>query len=473
VDRPPLTGALPGAPAGDAEPRPTPSVDVPTPPAGSLAAAESPKVPLEVLLFLGGLVMSVFAGNSKLIGFPVPPDRLLFGSSLALLLFRASRTRRPGTAQRALLALMVATVAWVIASGLTTRSLLTSFGFFALLDRIVLPFVFFMVAGRVFGEARSRHLLLRVLVLLGLYLGATAFFEVVGPHALVFPGYIIDPDVGISFGRARGPFLASDADGLVMVACGGAAVLACLRWRGVWRLVALAASLTCALGALLTLTRSIWVGAVVALVLAGVTAPRVRRWLPMVLAVLGIGVVTALSVLPGLHEDAFSRAADSRSVYDRQNTNAAALRAIEEHPLTGVGWMRFIDVSDDYVRQSEEYPITNTRIEVHNVVLGRAAELGLPGAMLWVLCVLAGPVRAAVRRVADPPDVEGWRPVLVASLACWLVAIMFSPVPYPLPNFLVWLLGGMVAACGRGVASERHDMRERTSPSRDPAGATR
>jgi putative inorganic carbon (hco3(-)) transporter len=453
VDGPPLTGVLPGGRTGEAEPLPAPSVDSRTVPTDSLAPDASRRVPLEVVLFLGGLVMSMFAGNSKLIGFPIAPDRLLFGSSLALVLVRASRAPRPGTVQRGLLALMLATVAWVIASGLSTRSLLTNYGFFALLDRIVLPFVFFAVAGRVFGDARSRHLLLRVLVLLGLYLGATAFFEVVGPHALVFPTYIVDPEVGIGFGRARGPLLASDGDGLVMVTCGAAAALACVRWRGVWRIVALAAFLTCALGALLTLTRSIWVGAVLGLVLACVAAPRMRRWLPLILVVLGIGVVTALAVVPGLHEDAASRAASSRSVYDRQNTNAAAVRVIEEHPLTGVGWMRFIDVSEDYVRQSDDYPITNVRIEVHNVVLGRAADLGLPGAALWVLCVLGGPVRAAVRRVADPPDVEGWRLVLVASLACWLVAIMLSPVPYPLPTFLVWLLGGMVAACRRQRAA--------------------
>jgi O-antigen ligase len=110
--------------------------------------------------------------------------------------------------------------------------------------------------------------------------------------------------------------------------------------------------------------------------------------------------------------------------------------------------MRFVDESPDYVRQGVDYPITNVRIEVHNVVLGRAAELGLPGAALWVSCLLAGPVIAALRRLQGPPDVEGWRLVLLAALTSWLVAIMVSPVPYPLPNFLVWLLAGLVAACG-------------------------
>jgi O-antigen ligase len=199
----------------------------------------------------------------------------------------------------------------------------------------------------------------------------------------------------------------------------------------------------------LTLTRSIWLGAALGLTLAGLAAPRLRRWLPLVLVALGAGVVVALATLPGLHEDATARAATSRSLQDRANTNTAALRIVEERPLAGVGWMRFIDVSQDYVRQSDEFPLTNIHIEVHNVVLGRAAELGLPGAALWVLCLLAGPVAAAVRPLSGPRDVEEWRLVLLAALTCWVVAIMVSPVPYALPNYLVWLLGGLVAAHGR------------------------
>jgi O-antigen ligase len=225
-------------------------------------------------------------------------------------------------------------------------------------------------------------------------------------------------------------------------------VLGWSRWRGIWRWTAAATFLVCSLGALLTLTRSIWLGAALGLTLAGLAAPRLRRWLPLVLVTLAVGVVVALGTLPGLHEDAASRATTSRSLQDRENTNNAALRVIKERPLTGVGWVRFIDVSQDYVRQSDEFPLTNIHIEVHNVVLGRAAELGLPGAALWVLCLLAGPVAAAVRPLSGPPDVEEWRLVLLAALTCWIVAIMVSPVPYALPNYLVWLLGGLVAAHG-------------------------
>jgi putative inorganic carbon (hco3(-)) transporter len=413
-----------------------------------MAEQTTGRPPAYVLLFLGGLVLSMFSGNSKALGLPVAPDRVLFGLSLLLL---ASRGQLAGVARGrgGLAALMAATATWVVGSALAAGTLFTNYGLFALIDRILLPFAFFLLAGVVFSDVRSRNLLLRVLVLVGLYLGLTAFFEMVGPHSLVVPAYIMDPDAGILFGRARGPFLASDADGLVMVASLAAAVLGWVRWRGIWRSIAAVACLACSLGALLTLTRSIWLGAALGLTLAGLAAPRLRRWLPLVLVTLAAGVVVALGTLPGLHEDATSRATTSRSLQDRVNTNSAALRIVGERPLTGVGWVRFIDVTEDYVRQSDEIPLTHIHIEVHNVILGRAAELGLPGAALWVLCLLAGPVAAAVRPLSGPPDVEEWRLILLAALTCWLVAIMVSPVPYPLPNYLVWLLGGLVAAHGR------------------------
>ena len=436
-------------PPSTAEPGEAPHRPRSSPPTAEQAAAEptAERTPAYVLLFLAGLVLSMFSGNSKLLGLPVAPDRVLFGLSLLLL---ASKGQLAGVlrGRGGLAALMAATITWVVGSALVAGTLFTNYGLFALIDRILLPFVFFLLAGVLFRDVRSRNLLLRVLVLIGLYLGLTAFFEVVGPHSLVVPGYIMDPDVGIQFGRARGPFVTSDADGLVMVASLAAGVLGWVRWRGVWRWTAAATCLTCSLGALLTLTRSIWLGAALGLTLAGLAAPRLRRWLPLVLVALGIGVVVALGTLPGLHDDATARAATSRSLEDRANTNSAALRVVEQRPLTGVGWMRFIDVSQDYVRQSDEFPITNIHIEVHNVVLGRAAELGLPGAALWVLCLLAGPVAAAVRPLSGPQDVEEWRLVLLAALTCWVVTIMVSPVPYPLANYLVWLLGGLVAAKG-------------------------
>jgi O-Antigen ligase len=107
-----------------------------------------------------------------------------------------------------------------------------------------------------------------------------------------------------------------------------------------------------------------------------------RRYLLPILIAAALIITVAFAAVPGLRDKAFSRATTQRSVHDRQNTDAAALRVIGRHPLTGLGWLRFIDVNQDYVRQARDYPITNINIKVHNVPLSPMAELGIPGGAL-------------------------------------------------------------------------------------------
>lgn len=405
---------------------------------------ERADLPAYLLLFLAGVVASSLSGSSSLIHMPISPDRLLFGASLALLLVDRDAWRDTRLRFRGLHALMLAMLGLVVWSATGHGTLTSSLGLYALVDRLVMPFVAFCLAPVIFSTPARRDLLLRVLTCLGLYLGVTAVFEVVGPHALVFPRFIADPSVGIQYGRARGPFLGSEADGLVMVACAFASAVTAVRFTGTWRRLGVVATFATLAGCLLTLTRSVWLGLVLGVVVAGLSSPRLRRALPVALVGGAVVVGLGLALVPGLSDKVTARATVQRSLYDRQNVNAAALRAIDQHPLDGVGWMKFLDVGTDYVRQSPTYPITNVKIEVHNVVLGRAAELGIPGAALWVACVLAGPVAAAARRAKG--DLAGWRIVSIGALSGWAVAIMSSPVPYPLPNLLVWLLPGVLAS---------------------------
>jgi O-antigen ligase len=196
---------------------------------------------------------------------------------------------------------------------------------------------------------------------------------------------------------------------------------------------------------LLTLTRSVWIGTVVGTLVVVLLLPSLRRRALLLAAGAASALGLVLWTVPALTERVLHRATTEGSVYDRQNTNAAALRVIAEHPLDGLGWTRFLTQGTDWVRQADTYPVTNVDIEVHNVVLARAAELGLPGAVLWVACVLAGPGLAFLRRPADP-DLAGWRVLFCAYASVWLVCTMVSPVPYVLANNLLWLLAGTLLA---------------------------
>jgi hypothetical protein len=71
-----------------------------------------------------------------------------------------------------------------------------------------------------------------------------------------------------------------------------------------------------------------------------------------------------------------------------------------------------------------------------------------------VACLLAGPGRAFLRRPADA-DLDHWRLVFIGYACVWGVCIMVSPVPYVLPNSLLWLLAGLLCGTGLDVQSDR------------------
>ena len=92
---------------------------------------------------------------------------------------------------------------------------MTSYGFFAVLDRLAIPFVVFAVAPVAFSRSEDRLLLMRTLALMGIYLGITAFFELFGPQsrgAPVHPGPFRRNPVRLR----RGLFAESEANGLTL-----------------------------------------------------------------------------------------------------------------------------------------------------------------------------------------------------------------------------------------------------------------
>ncbi|MEW1958811.1 O-antigen ligase family protein [Kineococcus sp. NPDC059986] len=399
--------------------------------------------PAYVWCFLATIVFNIFSGHWDRLGVPLGLDRISFFGGVLLLALDPWAWKRRSLVLRPVHGAMFGLLALATISAAGHGTLLNSYGLFALLDRLLVPFVMFCLAPIVFAKAEHRALLLKTLVVLGLYLGVTAVLETLKLWSLVFPSYIGDPSVGIQFGRARGPFAASEAMGMACAACFFAAALAVTRFRGTWRVVSAAVVVLSAGGVLMSLTRSVWVGLVLGSVIAMVMTPALRRYIPVALAGGAAAVAIALAVVPGLQASVTERAGTSRSVLDRYNTNDAALRIVEQEPLTGVGWMKFLDVSEDWVRQADTYGITNVKIEVHNVFLSRAAELGLPGAALFVACIILGPARVLLPQNYRDAELVGWRAVSLGMTAVWGVTLMLSPVPYPLPNTLTWLLAGV------------------------------
>src|SRR4051812_14973111 len=340
-----------------------------------------------------GIAASTLSGNWSHLSIPLGLDRPLMLYGIAGVLLRMLPDARPRVRIRltALHYLLAGIALYAIGSAAFSGTLLQREPLFALLDKLgIVGFLLFAIAPVAFGSEAGRRVLLATLVLLGAYLGLTALFEALGAHQLVFPRYINDPNVGIHAGRARGPFVEAAANGLALYACFVAAVIGAVQWRerrGV-RAGCIAVAGLCALGLVLTLTRQVWLGATVASVVALLSTRDLRRYLLPAVVVGVIGVFGAVALVPGLRADITQRAEDRQPVWDRLNSDRAALAMLDAQPLTGFGWYRFGSTGMAYYRQAATYPLTTVN-QVHNVFLGYAAELGLIGTLAWLLALIA------------------------------------------------------------------------------------
>ena len=128
-------------------------------------------------------------------------------------------------------------------------------------------------------------------------------------------------------------------------------------------------------------------------------------------------------------------------MWDRQNLTVAALNMISARPLTGFGWSRFQADSAPYFRQSLNYPLTATSIDVHNYFLTYAVELGLIGLLLWMTGLLMGGFGALATRA--PPELEPWRMAFLALAVCFLLVANSVP-PTVFQNESFWLWAGVL-----------------------------
>jgi O-antigen ligase len=423
-------------------------------------------------LLSGGIALSIFSGNTGQLGLPIGPERLLLAGGLLAVVLRSEvhpERNGHGTMRLPKLTfthgLLLAASAWAIVSAWRSGTLTQAPGFYGLLDRFgIMAFAVYYVAPVVFRGERERNMLLGTLVAVGAYLGLTAVFEGIGVRALVFPAYINNPAVGIHFGRARGPFVEAVANGMGLFICATAAATGLAVWRERRaRTICRAVIALCVVGLLFTLTRSIWLSAIVATVAAMLCAPQLRRWLiPTVVG--GVVVVAALlTAVPGLHQRVVERSKEDRSVWVRENTNRAALHMIEDRPIDGFGWQRFQTDSIPYFTQPANYPMNGIGQGVHNVFLSHGSELGLPGAVLW-LCALVVAIGGALLR-RGPPALVPWRIALVAIALQWVIVACLTPLPWTFPTLVLWTWAGVASA--RGAQPPRRAMvAEATASSR-------
>ncbi len=424
-------------------------------------------VPLYVWLFLAGLVFTMFSGHTADLGLPIPLDRPLIAVAVVLLFLDR---RRDHLRWRAFYAIGAATVLWTLLSWVSSGSLGDSYKLYALVDRVILPLAMFPLGALVFSTDRRRELLARTAAVLGIYLGIVGILEYSGLSAFAFPGYIGSlQDPTATEVRAGGPWLSPEPFGMVAALSLFLAILLYRTSRSVpWRVVAALGAVGGLVGALLSMTRSVWAAVLGAGLLVGLLVPKARRRLPAAIILVVVAGAAILAAFPEFRDALLTRLTTERSVYDRQNTYAAAWRIVSLLPLFGIGWGEFVRQNVLWVRQADTYPVTTVTIEIHDVFLARAAETGVIGGVLWILCFVTGPLLGLLARPRTT-TARYWKLVGAAATLVWLFPSLASPNPYPTPNYLVWLLWGIAA---RGILVKLPAAAPRSQPARVPATVT-
>lgn len=400
------------------------------------------------IIMSAGFFLTPFVGNWSYVGIPhgIDPTRLLLTFAIAQVIVRSPAARdRPPLRFRTEHWLMVLAVLYVCASALVAHTLFSLNPFFELYDNFgVLPFMTFLVAPLVFRTPRQREYLLTTMAVMGAYLSLTTIFAAVHLDALVFPRYILNPHLGIHYGRGRGPFLEAVENGLAQGVCAMACAIATVRWpRGsVRRRLAVATGLLCIGGAFLSLERSVWIATVLGLTIAMASSQQLRRHVVTLVVSVVFVVALAFVLIPALQSVAHRRLSEPNSIWDRNNLNTAGLNMVEARPLTGFGWQTFQEKSELYFRRNPNYPLTATNGNISNFPLGYAAELGLPGVTIWLLVLVAGVGHALTAR-RGPPEQEMWRIGLIGVSVMFAVIALFVP-PEMFPNLSLWLWAGVV-----------------------------
>ena len=280
--------------------------------------------------------------NSQLGPLPITLDRLVLIGLLAALAiqWRIGRLQfcTMTGSDWTLLAMMFVLIASAATSGHAENIDGGSSKWGRLIASFILPAIVYFVVRQTSTTHRDWTWLLAGFVVLGTYLGLTAVLEIAGRWSLVFPRSIADPNLGIHFGRARGPDLNAASLGLYLTACFwcGWTLLgqATRRWQQLAVSVALPLMV---LGVFFTYTRSTWLGlAASGLVVLAIQIPRQWRVPALTAAALGGLLVISMSWshVVGLQRE--GTAAESEHSVDQRTSFAyVSWEMFRDHPVLG------------------------------------------------------------------------------------------------------------------------------------------
>jgi len=333
-----------------------------------------------------------------------------------------------------------------------------------LLLYVLMPGTLYWVARQMRLDERRLNWMFGLLAVFGGYLALTAVAEQQGLWWLVFPKYIVLGRDTEFLGRGRGPLLNPIGNGLFLTVGMFSALMLWPRagWAG--RVLVVLATVLHAAGLCATLTRSVWMGAGLALcAAAGLILP--RRW--------SLGTLGAVTLVASLllatqwnHLMAFKRDrnvsvhAMSQSAQLRPILAAVAWQMFQDQPLWGVGFGQYKNLDAEYInRRAVDLPLTRARAyEPHNVVLAFLAETGLAGTLLFVavLALWGRDAWTLWRQPSLPLAARQQGLLFLCYLLAYVPNSMFHDVTIiPMAQMLMFFLAGVTRGLRQELVPEK------------------
>jgi O-antigen ligase len=246
----------------------------------------------------------------------------------------------------------------------------------------IVPATFFMVSRRIVHDNRSLKAMWICFFIGGLYLGLTGMCEHYRMDSLIFPKYILDPSVGIHFGRVRGPFVQSAVMGGVMGTLGLLVLWSHFNVRKTWLTWVVFFPMLASI--YWTNTRGVWLQIAASMAVLGLFRNPLQRpiWALglVIVAVYFSGIASKFSAY---QTTLFKQRHEQ--IDDRLNIYHASWRMFAERPLFGFGYANFLEYCEDYFEELDGVELRGQREGQHNTLLGLMSETGAVGTIPFLL----------------------------------------------------------------------------------------
>jgi hypothetical protein len=317
----------------------------------------------------------------------------------------------------------------------------------------LMPLGMYWVARQTSLAERDALAIFAVMGLFGVYLAVTALAEIHEAWWLVYPTYVRSKEYVDYFGRGRGPLLDPVACGFYQMAGLAGGLMWWPRMRRAGRAVLLLFAALMLAGLYATLTRTVWMGAGVGLlVLLALVLP--RSWS---IPIFAAGAVSAAAVVATNWDRVVSFKRDKQLSAEETGDSARlrpmlatiAWKMAFDRPLLGCGFGQYPDEQAPYAAdRTAELPLEKARpYPQHNALLALLTETGLVGMALYA-AVLVLWLRTAWRlwrSGGEPLWIRQEGLFFLVLMAFYLPNAMFhNPNLTPGLNMLLLFLAGVL-----------------------------